>query len=236
MHFLKAYDDSYAKMNKEHEYKDEYKDNDRDVERLTESLTVYTSWIRWRLIKPTPPQPSTARCSLIPVQPSTAKYSQYPNLTRNPNFLVKPDPNPTWSQKALLVIACSRPSCPKDLQTLPLPFMTSMAHWYWWNLKKVAWMANLQMNKVNWGLLMWKALWDFAVFVITWNGGVVRVLGGKVAGLGQTRQGLGGHKGAGAGQASSSRGPGPVQGGRAPGHQATLSSTTVRPQVCPSRK
>ena len=43
MHFLKAYDDSYAKMNKEHEYKDEYKDNDRDVERLTESLTVYTS-------------------------------------------------------------------------------------------------------------------------------------------------------------------------------------------------
>ena len=41
-------------------------------------------------------------------------------------------------------------------------------------------------------------------------------------------QGLGGHKGAGAGQASSSRGPGPVQGGRAPGHQATLSLTTVR--------
>ena len=63
---------------------------------------------------------------------------------------------------------------------------------------------------------------------------MVRVLGGKVAGLGQTRQGLGGHKGAGAGQASSFRGPGPVQGGRAPGHQAILSSTTVRPQVCPS--
>ena len=57
---------------------------------------------------------------------------------------------------------------------------------------------------------------------------MVRVLGGKVAGLGQTRQGLGGHKGAGAGQASSFRGPGPVQGGRAPGHQATLSLTTVR--------
>ena len=74
MHFLKAYDDSYAKMNKEHEYKDEYKDNDRDVERLTESLTVYTSWIRWRLIKPTPPQPSTAQYH--PVSPSTAHQSQ----------------------------------------------------------------------------------------------------------------------------------------------------------------
>ena len=47
---------------------------------------------RLALIKPTPPQPSTAQCSLIPVQPSTAKYSQYPNPTRNPNFLVKPDP------------------------------------------------------------------------------------------------------------------------------------------------
>ena len=66
---------------------------------------IYASWIIWRLIKPTPPQPSTAQCSLIPVQPSTAKYSQYPNPTRNPNFLVKPDPNPTRSQKALLVRA-----------------------------------------------------------------------------------------------------------------------------------
>ena len=66
---------------------------------------IYASWIIWRLIKPTPPQPSTAQCSLIPVQPSTAKYSQYPNPTRNPNFLVKPDPNPTRSQKALLVMA-----------------------------------------------------------------------------------------------------------------------------------
>ena len=69
---------------------------------------IYASWIIWRLIKPTPPQPSTAQCSLIPVQPSTAKYSQYPNPTRNPNFLVKPDPNPTRSQKALLVKACWR--------------------------------------------------------------------------------------------------------------------------------
>ena len=67
---------------------------------------IYASWIIWRLIKPTPPQPSTAQCSLIPVQPSTAKYSQYPNPTRNPNFLVKPDPNPTRSQKALLVKPC----------------------------------------------------------------------------------------------------------------------------------
>ena len=58
---------------------------------------------RLALIKPTPPQPSTAQCSLIPVQPSTAKYSQYPIPTQNPNFLVKPDPNPTRSQKALLV-------------------------------------------------------------------------------------------------------------------------------------
>ena len=40
MHFLKAYDDSYSKMNIEHKYKDEYEDNDKDAERLTESLTV----------------------------------------------------------------------------------------------------------------------------------------------------------------------------------------------------
>ena len=44
IHFLKAYDNSYSKMNKEHKYKDkdEYKDNDKDkdVERMTESLTV----------------------------------------------------------------------------------------------------------------------------------------------------------------------------------------------------
>ena len=32
IHFLKAYDDSYSKMNKEYKYKDkdEYKDNDKD--------------------------------------------------------------------------------------------------------------------------------------------------------------------------------------------------------------
>ena len=32
IHFLKAYDNSYSKMNKEHKYKDkdEYKDNDKD--------------------------------------------------------------------------------------------------------------------------------------------------------------------------------------------------------------
>ena len=71
---------------------------------------INASWIIWRLIKPTPPQPSTAQCSLIPVQPSTAKYSQYPNPTRNPNFLVKPDPNPTRSQKALLVRPWSQDS------------------------------------------------------------------------------------------------------------------------------
>ena len=44
IHFLKAYDNSYSKMNKEHKYKDkdEYKDNDKDkdAERITESLTV----------------------------------------------------------------------------------------------------------------------------------------------------------------------------------------------------
>ena len=44
IHFLKAYDDSYSKMNREHKYKDkdEYKDNDKDkdAERLNESLTV----------------------------------------------------------------------------------------------------------------------------------------------------------------------------------------------------
>ena len=46
---------------------------------------------------------ATAQYSLV--QPSIAKYSQYPNPTRNLNFLVKPDPNPTRSQKALLVRA-----------------------------------------------------------------------------------------------------------------------------------
>ena len=44
IHFLKAYDNSYSKMNREHTYKDkdEYKDNDKDkdAERITESLTV----------------------------------------------------------------------------------------------------------------------------------------------------------------------------------------------------
>ena len=34
IHFLKAYDNSYSKMNREHKYKDkdkdEYKDNDKD--------------------------------------------------------------------------------------------------------------------------------------------------------------------------------------------------------------
>ena len=44
IHFLKAYDDSYSKMKKEHKYKgkDKYKDNDKDkdTERITESLTV----------------------------------------------------------------------------------------------------------------------------------------------------------------------------------------------------
>ena len=44
VHFLKAYDNSYSKMNREHKYKDkdEYKDNDKDkdAERITESLTV----------------------------------------------------------------------------------------------------------------------------------------------------------------------------------------------------
>ena len=44
IHFQKAYDNSYSKMNKEHKYKDkdEYKDNDKDkdVERTTESLTM----------------------------------------------------------------------------------------------------------------------------------------------------------------------------------------------------
>ena len=50
IHFLKAYDNSYSKMNREHKYtdkdeykdkdKDEYKDNDKDAERITESLTV----------------------------------------------------------------------------------------------------------------------------------------------------------------------------------------------------
>ena len=42
--FVKAYDNSYSKINKEHKYKDqdEYKDNDKDkdAERITESLTV----------------------------------------------------------------------------------------------------------------------------------------------------------------------------------------------------
>ena len=44
IHFLKAYDNSYSKMNREHKYKDkdEYKDNnkDKDAERITESLIV----------------------------------------------------------------------------------------------------------------------------------------------------------------------------------------------------
>ena len=42
IHILKAYDNSYSKMNKEHKYKDkdEYKDNDKDAERITESLVV----------------------------------------------------------------------------------------------------------------------------------------------------------------------------------------------------
>ena len=44
IHFLKNYDNSYLKMNREHKYKDkdEYKDNDKDkdAERITESLTV----------------------------------------------------------------------------------------------------------------------------------------------------------------------------------------------------
>ena len=44
IHFLKAYDNSYSKMNREHKYKDkdEYKDKDKDkdAEKITESLTV----------------------------------------------------------------------------------------------------------------------------------------------------------------------------------------------------
>ena len=44
IHFMKAYDNSYSKTNREHKYKDkdEYKDNDKDkdTERITESLTV----------------------------------------------------------------------------------------------------------------------------------------------------------------------------------------------------
>ena len=44
IHFLKAYDDSYSKKNREYKYKDkdEYKDNDKnkDTERTTESLSV----------------------------------------------------------------------------------------------------------------------------------------------------------------------------------------------------
>ena len=44
IHFLKAYDNSYSKTNREHKYKDkdEYKDNDKDkdTERTTESLSV----------------------------------------------------------------------------------------------------------------------------------------------------------------------------------------------------
>ena len=48
IHFLKACDESYSKIKKEHKYKDkdEYKDNDKDndkdkdTERITESLTV----------------------------------------------------------------------------------------------------------------------------------------------------------------------------------------------------
>ena len=44
IHFLKAYDSSYSKINKEDKYKDkdEYKDNDKDkdAERIIESLTV----------------------------------------------------------------------------------------------------------------------------------------------------------------------------------------------------
>ena len=38
IHFLKAYDNSYSKMNREHKYKD--KDKDKDAEKITESLTV----------------------------------------------------------------------------------------------------------------------------------------------------------------------------------------------------
>ena len=44
IHFLKAYDNSYSKTNREHKYKDkdEDKENDKDKdgERITESLTV----------------------------------------------------------------------------------------------------------------------------------------------------------------------------------------------------
>ena len=46
--------------------------------------------------------------------------------TRNPGFLVKPDPNPTWSQKALLVMAWSSsklkkigPQKPHSYRSLP---------------------------------------------------------------------------------------------------------------------
>ena len=52
--------------------------------------------------------PTTAQYRPVQSSTSTAQYSQYPNPTRNPNCLVKPDPNPTRSQKALLVKACSR--------------------------------------------------------------------------------------------------------------------------------
>ena len=50
--------------------------------------------------------PTTAQYRPVQSNTSTAQYSQYPNPTRNPNFLVKPDPNPTRSQKALLVKPC----------------------------------------------------------------------------------------------------------------------------------
>ena len=36
------------------------------------------------------------------------QYAQYPSRTRNPSFFVKPDPNPTRSQKALLLMAIGK--------------------------------------------------------------------------------------------------------------------------------
>ena len=45
MHFLKAYDNSYSKMNKEHKYKnkDEYKENDKDkdLKRINNSVLYF---------------------------------------------------------------------------------------------------------------------------------------------------------------------------------------------------
>jgi len=53
--------------------------------------------------------PTIAQYCPVQSNTSTAQYSQVqPILEPDPNFLVKPDPNPTRSQKALLVKPCLR--------------------------------------------------------------------------------------------------------------------------------